>query len=125
MDKNISNLNSLEKSEILITDSSSIVFEFMFIFKRPIIYIEYKDKVHNIDFKKKSISSIDEEFKDTFGNKININDISNLSNLCEKLIVQNDLSSQSVNLFEKKYLSNLGNSSKFAANYLVKKLKSI
>ena len=125
LDKNISNLNSLEKSEILITDSSSIVFEFMFIFKRPIIYIEYKDKVHNIDFKKKSISSIDEEFKDTFGNKININDISNLSNLCEKLIVQNNLSSQSVNLFEKKYLSNLGNSSKFAANYLVKKLKSI
>ena len=70
LDKSISNLKSLEKAEILITDNSSIVFEFMLIFKRPIIYINYKEKIHNIDRDKIPIMTIEEEFKTVFGNQL-------------------------------------------------------
>ena len=44
LDKNSSNLNSLERSSILITDNSSIDMEFALIFKRPVIYLDYIDK---------------------------------------------------------------------------------
>ena len=55
----ISNLNSLEKAEILITDNSSIVFEFLLTFKRPVIYLDYTDKIHNVDRDKIQIPTID------------------------------------------------------------------
>ena len=124
LDKSISNLKSLEKAEILITDNSSIVFEFMLIFKRPIIYIDYKEKIHNIDRNKIPILTIEEEFKTTFGNKLNINKLKNLADLCENLIKENNVSSQLVDSFAKKYLSNLDHSASFAANYLTNKSKS-
>ena len=124
LDKNFSNLKSLEKAEILITDNSSIVFEFMLIFKRPIIYIDYKEKIHNISEDKIPIMTIEEEFKTVFGNKLNINKLENLAGLCENLINENNVSSQLVDSFAKKYLSNLDHSASFAANYLTNKSKS-
>ena len=124
LDKSISNLKSLEKAEILITDNSSIVFEFMLIFKRPIIYIDYREKIHNIDKDKIPIMTIDEEFKTVFGNKLNISNLENLADLCENLINENNASSQLVDSFAKKYLSNLDHSASFAANYLTNKSKS-
>ena len=117
-------MKSLEKAEILITDNSSIVFEFMLIFKRPIIYINYKEKIHNIDRDKIPIMTIDEEFKTVFGNKLNISNLENLADLCENLINENNASSQLVDSFAKKYLSNLDHSASFAANYLTNKSKS-
>ena len=124
LDQSFSNLKSLEKAEILITDNSSVVFEFMLIFKRPIIYIDYKEKIHNINRSKIVVKTIDEEFKVVFGNILNVNNLKSLSNLCENLINENNISSQLVDSFAKKYLSNLDNSASFAANYLINKLKS-
>ena len=122
MDKNWSNLNSLEKAEILITDNSSIVFEFVLVFERPIIYIDYKDKVHNTNIDKLTIKTIDDVFKENFGNVVNITNLEYLPNLCEKMLIENNLSAELIKSFSKKYLSNLGNSSSFAANYLIDKL---
>ena len=121
LDKSYSNLKSLEKSEILITDNSSIVFEFILIFERPIIYIDYKDKVHNVSIDKISIKSSDDELKKNFGNILNISDLKKLPELCENLLIKNNLSSDSINSFSKKYLSNLNNSASFASNYLINK----
>ena len=124
LDTNFSNLESLEKSEILITDNSSIVFEFMLIFKRPIIYMDYKGKIHNVDSKNIDIKTIDEEFKNLFGNTINISNLKDLPVLCEDLINKNNISNELVDLFCKKYLSNLDNSANFASNYLINKSKN-
>ena len=124
LDKSFSNLKSLEKSEIIITDNSSIVFEYMFIFKRPIIYVDYVEKIHNIDSQEIDIPTIEEEFKLTFGNIIKVNNLDNLSELCNKLLTNNNVSSQVVESFANKYLSNMGNSAFFIADYLNKKSKS-
>ena len=91
------------------------------ILKRIILY---KEKIHNIDRDKISIKTIEEEFKNMFGNKINVSNLENLSNLCENLIKENNVSGQLVDLFAKKYLSNLDNSAYFASNYLINKSKS-
>ena len=125
LDKNISNLKSLEKAEIVITDNSSIVFEFILIFKRPIIYLDYQDKIHNIDAGKVSTRTIESEFKGMFGNKLDVKNLYELSSLCENLINDNNPSNDLINSFEKKYLSNVNNSASFAANYLSNKLNLI
>ena len=123
LDENHSNLRSLEKSEIIITDNSSIVFEYVFIFNRPIIYVDYIEKIHNIDRDKIDIVTIEDEFKSLFGNIINSNQIDNLSQLCDKLLLKNNITNQQSEKFVKKYLANLDNSALFAADYLIKKTK--
>ena len=124
LDKNLSNLNSLEKAEILITDNSSIVFEFLLIFKRPIIYLDYQDKVHNTDINKIKIETIDYNLKKNFGSYLNISNLKNLPSLCEELGIKNNLSNEKINLFSNNYLSNFGNSAEFASDYLIKKSKN-
>lgn len=124
LDKNFKNLISLQKSALIITDNSSIVFEYMFVFKRPIIYIDYKEKIHNINFEKINLPTIEEEFKSNFGNIINYENLKNLSKLCENLLFKEDISNKKVEEFFEKYLSNIGNSAEFAAKYLIEKSNS-
>ena len=96
----------------------------MLVFKRPIIYVDYKEKIHNIDNGKINILTIEEKFKSIFGNIINSNNLQNLPQLCEQLIIKNNISDQEVEAFAEEYLSNIGSSAHFAAQYLSKKLKS-
>ena len=56
----------MEKSQILITDNSGIVFEYLFLLKRPVIFLEYKDKIHNTNLNKIKIEIIDNVFKEKF-----------------------------------------------------------
>ena len=121
IDKDFSNLKSLEKAEILITDNSAIVFEYMFIFKRPIVYLEYSDKVHNLEINKIKINTLDEIFKNKFGKILKIENLDELKNLCHELIKKNNITDDEVELFMKKNLFNLDNSAMYAAKYLIEK----
>lgn len=123
LDENFSNLESLEKTEILITDNSSIVFEFVLVFKRPIIFIDYKEKIHNINFDLINLNCLEDEFKTKFGNIINFLDLEKLPTLCENLLINNNISDDLINSFSKKYLSNLNNTAAFASSYLTNKSK--
>ena len=119
-DYNVSNLPSLETAKILITDNSAIVFEFLLIFKRPIIYINYEDKIHNFERNRIPLKTIEEIFKEKFGNILHVNNIDKLSSLCEELVDKNILPTD-VHIFADKYISNIGKSAEYAANYLIKK----
>ena len=125
LDKNFSNLKSLEKACILITDNSSIVFEYLLLFKRPIIYINYVDKIHNKNSHQLNLSTIDNELKKKFGNIILIDELNDLPLICRNLMEYSNLNSDSVDEFTNEYISNLGHSSAYAAEYLIAKSKSL
>ncbi len=122
LDQNPSNILSMEKSEMLITDNSAIDMEYVLLFKRPVIHIKYVERIHNDKINDFSMTTIEEEFKKIFGNQIHIHNLKELSNLINDLKNSNNDLEDKVNLFKEKYISNIGNSSKFAANYLVKEL---
>lgn len=119
IDYEYSNLHSLEKSELLITDNSSIDMEYVLIFKRPVIHIDYVKKIHNFSSNKISLDTIENHFKNEFGNKIHINQMNELVSLCNKLVNNQDNIDQKVRSFTDQYFSNLGTSSQFAAKYLL------
>ena len=125
MDKSYSNLSSLEKSELLITDNSTIALEFTLIFSRPILYVNYVDKIHNPDYKQINLTTLESRFKEKFGHKIKINDINNIGSYCKSIINKKKFTNEDVLEFKRKYLSNVGLSANFAANYLVELSKKI
>ncbi len=61
-----------EDSEILITDNGGVAMEYCLIYKKPVLFINYKDKVHNESFKDLEIAPLEDEFKRKFGYQINI-----------------------------------------------------
>ena len=68
LSKDLLDLNSLEKSCILITDFSGISIEFMAILKRPVILIEIGEKVFNKHMINKN-NFFEDNFKDIFAIK--------------------------------------------------------
>lgn len=62
------NLKSMKKAKYLITDNSGIAIEFMVALKRPVLYLDGVDKIHNTDYKKyANLKTIDQTIKEKFG----------------------------------------------------------
>lgn len=78
------NINSMKKAKCLITDSSGIAIEYMTILKRPVLYLNENDKIHNSEFKDFSnLITIDEKFRDNFGYLFKISDFDKINLLIE------------------------------------------
>ena len=93
----------------------------MYVFRRPIIYLDYEKKVHNKERNKIELPTLEEEFKLNFGNTLKIDKINNLPNLCNELLKTENISEINIDNFFKRYLSNIGFSSLNAAKYLKEK----
>jgi len=120
IDYNTSNIPSMEKSEILISDNSSIFSEYLFVFKKPILKIDYVDKIHNQSFKELNIETIDDIILKTFGNTIEVNQLKNLPNTINEILNKN-LNDREIDKFIKENFYNIGSSSKVAAKILNEK----
>ncbi len=78
-DNSSENFLSMQKSKCLITDSSGISIEYLLIFKKPILYLNDTDKIHNEDFLDfKNFKSIDQITKDSFGHIFYKEDLNNI-----------------------------------------------
>ena len=71
----MNNLNPLNESSILITDNGGIALEYLIVQRKPVIYIEYSDKIHNDFYEKIQMNAIEDIFKNELGYSI---DTSNL-----------------------------------------------
>ena len=85
LDLNSSNIESLKKSKLIITDNSSIGLEFGLIFYRPTIYIDYEDKMHNSEYNIISSKPFEDKFREIFGYHIKSDELNKLSSLVEKI----------------------------------------
>ena len=119
LDINASNVQSMEKASLLITDNSSISIEYSFAFYRPVIFIDYKEKIHNKNYHSISSSTFEGEFKKEICLSIPIKDINNLSFICKNTIKVNKSDNQKIDVFKKEFLSNISNSADVAAQILI------
>lgn len=78
-DKDPSPLNALINSKYLITDTSGIALEYLFILKKPVIYLDTKDKVHNEKVEYFSgFTAIEDEIKSKFGLILDFHSLDNI-----------------------------------------------
>jgi|TARA_B110000259_G_scaffold119781_1_gene136211 hypothetical protein len=84
LDETSENINSMENAKCIITDSSGIAIEFVLLFKKPALYFENNDKIHNIEFNDyNDLITMDQKVKQSFGytfKKENIKDLDILIN---------------------------------------------
>ena len=88
--KNIFDTKSLFNSALLITDNGGMALEYSLIFKKPVIYIDFKEKVHNEEYKELDLEPIEDSFKKKFGNIIKIDQLDNLNIIIKDIIKKNE-----------------------------------
>ena len=63
LNTNLDNIDCFEKSKLLITDDGGVGMEYAYLYKKPIIYINYVKKIHNQFYKDLNIEPIEDKFK--------------------------------------------------------------
>lgn len=80
----ILNLKPLNESSLLITDDGGIALEYYIIYKKPVLYINYLEKIHNLYFDKIKINTIEKEFKNEIGTSMDLDQLKNLDYFIKK-----------------------------------------
>jgi len=103
LNQDITELKPFDESSLLLTDNGGICMEYYTLYKRPFICIDYKEKIHNREYKKISEVSVEEEFKNIFSEKINIYSLDKLNSKIEDTITSFKFNSKKLDNFFQSY----------------------
>jgi hypothetical protein len=121
-DKHHSNIKSIENSQCLITDSSGIAIEYLFFAKRPILYLNELEKIHNTEFfDYKNIETIDEKIKNIFGFIFSKKEFENIDSIITESLINFEKKKKYLDKFINEYYSNFG----YSKIFLKKNIKKI
>ena len=78
---------SMENAKCLITDNSGIAIEYILLLKRPVLYFEDFQKIHNTEYEKfDDFITIEDKIKDRFGYSFTKNEINILESIINNSI---------------------------------------
>ena len=108
------NYKAFERAKCLITDNSGISIEFFLLMKRPIIYFDDFDKIHNSQIENfKDLETIDDSVKRKFGIFFKENEIDNMKNIIDQSILNFKENSDEVDKFIDSNFFNFNKTSDF------------
>jgi hypothetical protein len=85
LDESTENIDSMQNAKCLITDNSGIAVEFVLLFKKPVLYFEGNDKIHNLEFNNyNDLITMDQKVKENFGYTFDKKKIDDLDVLIKK-----------------------------------------
>ena len=118
-DDNSENLNSMEDAKCLITDNSGIAIEYITILKRPVLYLDELDKIHNTEFNDYSnLETIDYKIKKNFGYLFRKNDFNQIDIIINESIDDFKKKKPMLEVFINENFSNYGETKKCFAKIL-------
>ena len=80
---NLQDFSFFKKSEILISDNGGVALEYIYLYNKPVLYINYSEKIQNEDFKSIHEDTFEDTFKKDYCHQI---DIKNIENIDQKII---------------------------------------
>ena len=106
-DEDVENYDSMQKAKCLITDNSGIAIEYLLLFKKPVLYFEDLDKIHNKNYKDFSdFTTIEDDLKINFGKTFTLNDLDRLDIMIISSIKEFKNKEHEINYFIKKNFYN-------------------
>ncbi|WP_044975733.1 CDP-glycerol glycerophosphotransferase family protein [Ruminococcus sp. HUN007] len=111
------------ESDILITDWSGIAFEYAFVTRKPVVYIDTPMKVMNNDYEQIGIEPLNKTIRTSIGEVIPVEQVSEARQIIEKMIDSKDYYEEKITQELEKHLYNVGRSSEISGRYIIKALK--
>ncbi len=109
-------------ADILITDWSSITFEYAFTTLKPVLFIDTPMKVMNPDWKEIDVTPLDLEIRTRIGLSIAPDECKQADQTVNRLLSDSRFSPDSMSLMRDRYLYNVGNSAQEGARYLINRI---
>ncbi len=109
-------------ADLVITDWSSIGFEFSFTTDRPALFVNTKMKVVNPDYDKIDIVPFTIEAREKVGKAIEKDEMGNILAIVTDLIENRDSYSEQIVKVKNEHFYNLGHSGEVGAKYIIERL---
>jgi YidC/Oxa1 family membrane protein insertase len=123
--KDFTSNKTVYSADVLVTDWSSIAFEYAFSTLRPVLFVNTPMKVVNEDYQELSEVPIDLELRDVVGISIDEKDAPNALAAVHTLLSDEKFSADSLAQLREKYIYNVGKSGEVGAKYIIKRLIEI
>ena len=112
------------EADLLITDWSGIAWEYAFVTKRPVLYIDTPMKVMNHDYEKIGIEPINKTHRTELGEVLSKDEIKNINSVIEKMLASRETYEARINKILEEHMYNVGHSSEICGRYILKSLKA-
>jgi YidC/Oxa1 family membrane protein insertase len=125
--KDFSSNKTVYTADVLVTDWSSIAYEYAFSTLKPVLFINTPMKVVNPDYKELETVPVDIELRDKVGISLELNDesLGKVAESVDELLNNNRFSTDSMEALRDKYIYNYGKSGKTGAKYIIDRLVEI
>lgn len=123
--KDFSSNRTVYMADLLVTDWSSIAFEYAFSTLKPVLFINTPMKVVNPDYRELETVPIDIELRERIGISVEPDRIEEgIVEAVERLLGDKQFSRESMQAMKEEYIYNNGTSGKVGAKYIIDRLVS-
>lgn len=123
--KDFSSNRTVYMADVLVTDWSSIAFEYAFSTLKPVLFINTPMKVVNPDYEELETRPIDLVLRDKVGISLGENELDRVSGAVHSLLYDNRFSRQSLAALRDTYIYNVGSSGVVGARYIIQRMVEI
>ncbi|MDE6531334.1 MAG: YidC/Oxa1 family membrane protein insertase [Lachnospiraceae bacterium] len=109
-------------ADLLVTDWSSIAFEYCFATLKPVLFINTPMKIMNPDYQELTTVPIDIELRDKVGISLDVDQMDDLAKTVKTLLYDKEFSAEAMKELRDRYIYNVGSSGKTGALYLINQL---
>lgn len=121
--KDFSSNKTVYMADLLVTDWSSIAFEYAFSTLKPVLFINTPMKIINPDYQELKTVPIDIELRDKVGISVEVERIGKeIVSAVDKLLADEQFSQDSMQRLKEQYLYHVGESGKVGAKYIIERL---
>ena len=118
-EKDFSSNKTVYTADLLITDWSSIAFEYTFSTLKPVLFINTPMKVMNPDYQELQEVPIDIELRSEVGISLDTDKLIMLNETVDTLFCSDRFSKESMEQLREKYIYNVGTSGKVGAKFII------
>ncbi len=120
--KDFSSNKTVYMADMLITDWSSIAFEYSFSTLKPVLFINTPMKIVNPDYQELKEVPIDIELRDKIGISLELTGLEEVNTSVDKLLNTEQFAKPAMEDLRNYYIYNIGNSGKIGAKYIIERL---
>lgn len=121
-EENFNSAESIYTSDLLITDWSSVAYEFCFVTLRPCLFVDTPVKITNPDYKEIGIEPLDFTLRDLTGIRMKPDEASCLDTYVKKLIAEKKYYRDTIKEQRDKIVYRYGEYGKLTGDYIIKQL---
>ena len=115
--------SSLFDSDIVISDWSGAAYEFAFVTKRPVIFINTPPKINNSEYKKISVQPLEISLRDRIGLQLEVNELGRLNEKIEELFQSAEQYKEKISIIFSEIIYEFGHSGEIGGKYILNALE--